>query len=424
MRTDGLSFDRIPPLATPLGYFLLAPLFGLLAALILVAQPAMLEQRWLGASLAATHLLALGFGAQIMLGALYQVMPVVTGQPLSQHARLPRLIQLLLATGTLALATGFMTAAPVAFSLAAIALPLALLLFVGCWGTALWRVHPLGESARVLRLAAVGLIGAGGLGLHQALYHAYPSLIGYAGELTDAHLLWASLGWVVMLVMGVSLQVIPMFHVTPALPRWIAQFAAPALLAMLFIATLWPPSRAVALLLSALLTGAYAIAALNALAARKRKRIDYTVRLWQLALCHLLMTALALGASAAGIQLTSLAGPVGVVFGIGFMLSVMLGMLQKIVPFLIYLHLQRACLGDPMAMMALPNMQDLLPTQTQRRQWQLQLLTLLLLYLSYVPGMIELTGRLAGVAAAANFIYLGRALWRARQRFYAALPTA
>ena len=66
-----LYLEQAPPFGVPLRYFLTAPLFGVAAALLLVAAgPAALTSRWSGLTLALTHLLTLGVLAQVMVGVM------------------------------------------------------------------------------------------------------------------------------------------------------------------------------------------------------------------------------------------------------------------------------------------------------------------------------------------------------------------
>ena len=75
MNTAGLSLEQAPPFSVPLRFFLTAPWFLVLAAaLILWEGPGIFASRWLPATLALTHLLVLGFMAQVMLGALLQIL--------------------------------------------------------------------------------------------------------------------------------------------------------------------------------------------------------------------------------------------------------------------------------------------------------------------------------------------------------------
>ena len=75
-----LAFENAPPLTAPLRFFLTAPLFGLLAGLLIAVEGAdIFASRWMPGALAATHLMTVGFMLQVMLGALIQILPVVAG---------------------------------------------------------------------------------------------------------------------------------------------------------------------------------------------------------------------------------------------------------------------------------------------------------------------------------------------------------
>ncbi len=69
MAESGLSYDQGPPFGAPLRYFLVAPLFILLAACLGIFMPDWLTTRWSPVSLALTHLITLGYLAMVMLGA-------------------------------------------------------------------------------------------------------------------------------------------------------------------------------------------------------------------------------------------------------------------------------------------------------------------------------------------------------------------
>ena len=78
MNLDGLSFENIPKFTTPLRFFATAPIFGLLASLLLI-MPDVWLSRWQPQFIAMTHLFTLGFIAMIMFGALTQILPVLGG---------------------------------------------------------------------------------------------------------------------------------------------------------------------------------------------------------------------------------------------------------------------------------------------------------------------------------------------------------
>lgn len=84
MRMTGLNFDAIPRLDVPLRFYLTAPIFALLGSILLIDQGSQIWlSRWMPASLAITHLFALGVMAMIMIGSLFQIMPVLCGAPIT-----------------------------------------------------------------------------------------------------------------------------------------------------------------------------------------------------------------------------------------------------------------------------------------------------------------------------------------------------
>ena len=81
MPTGGLSLDQAPPLSIPAAFFLTIPL-GILTAgcILIVAGAAALSTPWAPQTLAFTHAGTLGVLAMGMVGALYQMTPVVAGE--------------------------------------------------------------------------------------------------------------------------------------------------------------------------------------------------------------------------------------------------------------------------------------------------------------------------------------------------------
>src|SRR3546814_18024726 len=74
-----LSYERTPPLSGPLRFLLSAPIFLFLAGALLLWQgPLVLTSSWTPVTLAFTHLLTLGFLTMAMIGALLQILPVVS----------------------------------------------------------------------------------------------------------------------------------------------------------------------------------------------------------------------------------------------------------------------------------------------------------------------------------------------------------
>ncbi|MEH6628521.1 MAG: hypothetical protein V7739_18940 [Motiliproteus sp.] len=430
MNTAGLSLDNIPAFKVPMRFFLVAPWFGILASLCLLLHPEAFASRWNPAMLSFVHLLTLGFAAMVMLGAMIQVLPVVSSQQMPTANHTTHWIRAFLALGCLSLSVGFLFNLNAFLGISIVLLALAFILFLSFMGIALVRTGRGGATLLCLRLAALSLLGTVLLGVLQLSTYLELEWITYLAERTDDHAMLGLLGWGMLLIMGVSFQVIPMFHVAPAFPKWLTWTTPTALFLSLSAAIITDNSfhiLALILALTAVIT--YAFSALSVLYRRKRKLPDYTVRFWQFALSNLALVA--------SLSLLELLIPgilpthfqpelaLGFGFGIGFVLSVILGMLQKIVPFLMYLHLQRACLHDPTAFMALPNMKQLIPSKRSKWQYRLHIMTVLGIYLCFL--LQQLQSYMAVITALlmlSNFSWLLRSLLLANSRYNKSLPAS
>ncbi|MEW8431864.1 MAG: hypothetical protein G8D61_19225, partial [gamma proteobacterium symbiont of Ctena orbiculata] len=82
MKTTGLSLEQAPPITIPFKFFLTASLFVLAVGLVLaVGADKVFLTRWSPLALGITHLVTLGFLAQVMTGAMIQLQPVLAGSP-------------------------------------------------------------------------------------------------------------------------------------------------------------------------------------------------------------------------------------------------------------------------------------------------------------------------------------------------------
>lgn len=414
-----LSFDQAPPISVPYRFFVLAPWFGVIAGILLAwSGEEALASRWTPQALALTHLLALGFMLQAMCGALFQFIPVAVGGNVWRSNLVAGIVQPLLVLATLLLVAGLWWSSP---ALLAPAVPLFLLAgggFVAVVSLALWRTPATGATLAALRIALAGLAITVLLGalLTEALARglALPLL-----ELTSVHLVWGLGGWAVLLLAGVSYYVVPMFQLTQPYPVWFARWFGPLLTVALLV---WSGlvfvddgrwSRLPALL-ALLLVAAFAGVTLWLQQTRRRKVQDATAACFRVAMLFTLgfaVMAMALLLSAEVENDPRSQVGLGVVALAGVFVSVIAGMLYKIVPFINWLFLQR--LGAPLS--AVPNMNKMIPADAMTGQLRLHVLAVLLLLAAvWQPGLT----RLAGVAFAASCAWLGwnlaAAVWRYR----------
>ena len=71
MKTGGLSLDQAPSEDIPLRFFISAPIFGILAGLMVLLKGNLLfSNTWMPEMVALTHLLTLGWMGSVMFGAL------------------------------------------------------------------------------------------------------------------------------------------------------------------------------------------------------------------------------------------------------------------------------------------------------------------------------------------------------------------
>lgn len=372
--SSALSFDVVPPIVTPWRLLRIGPLWGVAAGVALLAAAGSdLASRWSSRSLAITHLLTIGFLATVVCGALLQVVPVICGRRIPGDGRISKALTLLLPVGVAALAAGWWAGDVRLLRVAAVALPVAFLALLVPLGWLLSSRLRGGASLLAVRLAAAALLVAVALGTTLAVGHGFPEQVALRREWTNLHAAWA-VGSFLVLIMGVGYQVIPMFHVAPSYPSAVAVGAPPGVVAGLVLTSLGGGAERWGATLGAVAIVSWSVTSLGILARRRRRRADAVVRFWQTA--HALATVAAVLLAA-----RSWAGPdsplsatrvevlLGVLWVFGVVSTVVCGMLQKIVPFLTFLHLQRRCVRRPdVAAAHLPPMTALLPEWRARVQ--------------------------------------------------------
>jgi hypothetical protein len=393
----GLSLEQAPPFAVPLRFFLSAPLFLAAAGLGAALLPEWTAAPLMPASLALTHLATLGFLGMSMLGALSQMLPVVSGAPLPGVRLVAWLSHLGLLLGTPLLALGLYDFQATLLTAGSGLLGLGLLVFLGAVGLALMRA-PASDTTQAMRLAAftLGMTLFLGLGLASWLIGLWTPDAPL--DWLASHVLWGLGGWVGVLVMGSAWQVVPMLQLTPPYPprltRWLWRLMLIGLPLDTLVAQPW---RGAGQALVALVLIAFAVATLRLQTVRKRKLGDMTLDFWRLGmLC--LIAAVPLAVLRPRLALpdawTLLAG---LLFILGFAASVVSGTLYKIVPFLAWFHLQARLGFKP----GQPGMRDFLPEARACGQYCLHLAALLcLLAAPFLPWLAVPGGLLLAASAA------------------------
>jgi len=407
-----LSLEQTPPLSVPFRFFLTAPLFGILGGLFLLYDGSLVfNNRWHPDSLAMVHLFTLGFITMVMFGAILQLLPVLMVSPVPRPVLVSTVLHILLTLGTLSLVVAFVSGQAWLMLCAVVLLGLSFVLFISIVAYCLIRIKRRNAIFTAMGLALSGLLVTVVLGIGLAMFFGLVITLPLPLVLTDLHLTWGLVGWIALLLMGVAYQVVPMFQITPEYPPTLTRWLIPLIFIILLV---WTPLYILAnlnkipvfvpqLLIGLMGVGlsVFAIATLNIQARRLRKLPDVTLNYWRVGMVGLLLSVILAVLSLSPVFLV-------VLFIGGFVLPVIQGMLYKIIPFLVWLHLQnqRVNLG-----IKIPNMKQVIPDQQARRQFWVYLVALGLLMGAVLgPSYISYA---AGIALICSFLLLAYDLYSA-----------
>jgi hypothetical protein len=412
MALPGLMLEQAAPVSVPLRFLLTAPWFALLAALLVLWHgPDAFASRWTPALLGATHLLTLGFMTMVMVGALLQMLPVLGGAPVRRPGLVAGIVHPGLTLGALLLAGGLAFGIPAAIRVAMPLLAVSFLVFLVAAVQSLLAGRLRDPALRTIALALAALAVTIPLGLTLGCALGWDVSLRLI-ELTALHAGWGLLGWTVLLVAGVAQQVVPMFQATPLYPRFVGAGLGPLMIALLtaWSAAAWLDLRAWAAVLAwliAVAVASFAVATLWLQRRSRRPQRDPTFLFWRFGLVSLI-AAVAVWVAAQALQWSGhLALPLalGVLTIIGFALSVISGMLYKIVPFLLWLNLQMRVGGRP------PHIKQILPDQRGHIQlWLHGAATVTLVGAAIWRNWLTYPG---AALLAASALVLGVSLWRA-----------
>ncbi|MDD5333043.1 MAG: hypothetical protein PHS32_04785 [Rhodoferax sp.] len=340
----GGAKGRLLAASIPFRFFAAAVLFQLLAwaALFWAAPDVANFAGGLGWPLAALHLVTLGVLLMTVMGASLQLLPVATRQAVAPQRWPYDWLWCLYTLGVLGVTTGMATAWPPVLWIGALAVATALLFYLvllarnlrGARGMPLVVLHAWAACLSLLLLLASGLSLAG----------AYSGVIVLERQSAIAlHVTFAGYGFMGLLVMGFSYILVPMFALSdnpPAAWSWLSLGLALTALVAVFLVVLGllPPNFiawSIALAgIAFLLHVALMERALHSGMRRGLGSSFVLVRIgWD---CLAASLALALA-----IELEASVPHGLVLFGvllIGGLLTLLLGMLSRIVPFLAAMH--------------------------------------------------------------------------------------
>lgn len=395
---------RLLPVSLPMRYFGAAAAFQVLAwALLLADSDALADFRGgLGPVFGALHLVTLGVLVMAAVGASLQMLPVSTRQPVRSVAA-AKWVWWLLAPGVPVFAAGAAAFQPRLMALGALAVFVALALY--CWLLFANLRDARGMPAiRAYGWAALACLAAALLLSMVLVAHYEHGIALDRGAIALAHLVLASYGFMGLLALGLSCFMLPMFALAPppsgllAIATLVAALAALALALAAIALGRHGPLLAFACLLGLAAALMHVVMMERSLRARLRPPLGAAFVLVRVSWACL-AAGLALGGALALAWVPErLAVLYGVLLVPGWLLTFLLAVLQRIVPFLASVHAGAAGRGPALVSAMTPER-----TLAAHRVLHLGALGLLTAGVAANSGALTRMGAALGLAAATVF---------------------
>ena len=387
---NGLSLDQAPPISVVFKFFFSASLFGMLAGILILFWQTDIFDPSSTAAITIIHTLTLGVMASFMLGALFQMLPVIAGVVIQDPIRKSQWVQIPFVLGTISLLLAFgLPQYHHLYWLASLLLGVSLLGIAATMLKNLARLKYHTPSSKGMMLALFSFIAL----IVAALYLTL-SLSGltegvYYSNVKEVHYSFGLFGWITLLIISISFQVIEMFYVTPPYPKWTIRYLTGTILALLVIKALclflFPVAVVPVTMALSLLFIGFAALTLYRLTQRKRPLADATIWFWRTGMSSLIISML--------FWLFSLVIPnieiktVSYIAFVSFALSVVFAMFYKIVPFLTWFHL------NAQGYFTAPMMHEVIHPKTAKKHYWIHLAAIAALILSvFVEKIIFLAG--------------------------------
>jgi hypothetical protein len=371
--------------------------------------------------LALTHLVTLGWITLAIMGAGYQLVPMVLGRPMWSE-RLARWQFWALAAAIPGMVSHFYIGTWLGLSAAAALLAVGIAAHLFNVGMTLRGFRGWTFTARAVVLAYAGLALTALFGLALAANHVRTFWPGEFFATLHAHIHLALLGWVAPMMFGVTTRVYPMFLLSPEPSRGLgaAQFwglaaGVPALVVGLLAAPLLVPLAAVVLAAG---VAAHVVAVIGMVRGRKRPGLDWGLRATLVGAAFLPpVTAMGLAFALGWLSGPRAALGYGVLVLGGWISLTIVGMMLKIVPFLVWYRVY----GPQAGRAPVPTLAQLCAPRAEALAVILLAAGTALLAVTVVVGdvtWIRAAGVVLALGALAFAVALGRVL-----RHLAATPT-
>jgi len=383
---SGLSVDQAPPISAPLRFFLTAPLFGIIAGiLIILSNSEILISRYSMDAIVITHAITIGFFAFIMLGSLTQMLPVLASAKMPKVKLVTLLSYLLLTSGLLSMIIGLKLDIKTLITYSYLSLGSGFLAMIS---SILYSIKDVSNITATIKGMLASLIFAFMIvimGVVMLYEYATNSMSNMHYILANVHSVWAIFGFSGLLIIGVAFQVLPMFYVAPKFKRFcktkVVYLISTGLVIWLFLSSFYDEYALYAKLWIATFFWAFATTVWLKFNRRKRPISDVTVWYWRAASIFLTLGSF-LWIFDEFFKHEYIV-MVAILIGGGFILSIMIGMIYKIVPFLVWFHL------NAMGYMSIPTMNEMIDKNLAKIQFVIMILSLIgFVFAFYMPKLL------------------------------------
>jgi len=337
-----LATEMAPPFVLVAHFFIAGIVFLSLSGIALLFMSTDITGYIISSSLAAfSHLYLLGFVMMVIFGAMYQLLPVVLEAPIfSKDFAYVQFYMYIV--GFSLMVSGFSFAElHLLIPYGAVITYLSMLIFCLNVFLTFYRLEKITLVGKFLLIGTIFLLISVSLGLMIGLSLGHGLLAIDIDVWVKAHIIGTLCGFVMMIVMGVAMVLIPMFSLSHGFEEtWITRAfylhtfgTALCMIALIAQLPFWIQAIAVVLMMAAIVC--FVIQISIVFKQRARKQNDYWAKNIVFALVCLVASMFVcafyfiLGNSVLGIL-------AGVLFFFGFLLSFIVGHIYKILPFLIW----------------------------------------------------------------------------------------
>ena len=404
----GLSTDQAPPFEVVYRFFLVAPISLTIIGFILIfGDTELILSRHSNLAISIIHLFTIGYMSMIMIGASMQFLPVIVGAVYENPKTITKYLLSSLILFLILFVYGFLNNQNEIFFYASYIIFVAILYFSIISIRKIDSLKLSDFTSKSIKIAFILFIIGLILGVNLLLSFSNNNFSQYHFDIAFAHSIIMLFGWGLFFILAIAFKVIPMFWVASdyeksqiKLFHYLLFFVFVLIVLNIFLQN--QTIKIVALSNLSIVLLSFSYITIDKLNNRKRKVSDISVELWQSSMKWLFSGGILIFLNLFINIDSSISAPLfAVVFGYGFIVSLTIGMLYKIIPFLSWWHSSTTLAQK--GIFSVPTIKDMIPNQDIVVQKKLHYLTLLFLVIGIKSVLIL---KVASILMIISNIYL------------------